>query len=177
MPNCIPDENILQSYPASCAIKCQQIILRDYGIDVSEADLCRIAKENGWYDENVGVYMHDNGKLLGSFNVAYHHSQNNGLNDIKKEISLGHRVMVNVNLAKLHAKRDKNNESSHALLVNNVDDSFIYLTNPANGIFNERHSRDFFDKAWKDSCRYMLATDTKAYFAYDPLSHMMIEEK
>lgn len=176
MLNCIPDENILQSYPASCAIKCQQIILRDYGIDVSEDDLCRIAKENGWYDENVGVYMHDNGKLLGCFNIAYHHSQNNDINDIIYEKFMGHRVMVNVNIAKLHAERDKNNESSHALLVNYVDDSYIYLTNPANGIFNERHNRDFFDMAWKDSCCYMLATDTKASFVYDPLSHMMIEE-
>ena len=106
MHNIQPDENILQSSPASCAIKCQQIILRDYGIDVSEEDLCRIAKENGWYDEKVGVYMHDNGKLLGCFRVGYTHSQHNDLQTIRKELDLGHRIMVSINNAKLAGKQD-----------------------------------------------------------------------
>lgn len=174
MPKSIPDKNILQSYPASCAIKCQQIILRDYGIDVSEEDLCRIAKENGWYDEDVGVYMHDNGKLLGCFGIGYHHSQGNDIVGIESEISRTHRVMVNINHAKLAGMYDQNAQACHAVIVSSLDESSVYIINPSTGI-NEYYSKDLFEYAWKDSDNYMLATDTKAIFKYDHNSNMMIE--
>lgn len=175
MHNDIPDENILQSYPASCAIKCQQIILRDYGIDVSEADLCRIAKENGWYDENVGVYMHDNGKLLGCFGVGYHHSQGNDLAEIESEIRRTHRVMVNINHAKLAGIYDRNGQAYHAVIVSSLNGNSVYIINPSTGIMNECYSKDLFEYAWKDSDNYMLATNSKAIFEYHHISNMMIE--
>lgn len=174
MHNNIPDENILQTHPASCAIKCQQIILRDYGIDVSEDDLCRIAKENGWYDENVGVYMHDNGKLLGCFGIGYHHSQGNDIAEIELEIRKTHRVMVNINHAKLAGKHDQNGQACHAVIVYSLVNDSVFVINPSTGI-NEYYSKDLFEDAWKDSDNYMLATDSKAVFEYDHISNMMIE--
>lgn len=175
MHNNIPDENILQSYPASCAIKCQQIILRDYGIDVSEDDLCRIAKENGWYDENVGVYMHDNGKLLGCFGIEYHHSQGNNLAGIAFEICSKHRVMVNVNHAKLAKKKDPYGQACHAMIITSLNNDTVFVTNPSTGMMNEGYSYDLFEYAWKDSNNYMLATDSNAIFVYDHSLKMMTE--
>ena len=172
----LPDENILQSSPASCAIKCQQIILRDYGIDVSEEDLCRIAKEEGWYDEKAGVYMHDNGKLLGCFGVDYNHSQHNNLQTILKELSLGHRIMVSINHAKLAGKQDIYNQASHSVVVNAINDTTVYVTNPGSGNPNERITVDVFTAAWKDSCYYMLYTCNKATYKYDPVTKTMIEQ-
>ena len=58
------DTNIIQGLPTSCAVKCQQIILRDYGFEIAENDLCIIASENGWFVPENGVRMQDNGKLL-----------------------------------------------------------------------------------------------------------------
>lgn len=174
MHNNIPDKNILQSYPASCAIKCQQIILRDYGIDVSEEDLCRVAKENGWYDEKVGVYMHDNGKLLGCFGIGYHHSQGNDIAGIESEIRNTHRVMVNINHAKLAGKHDRNGQACHAVIVYSLVDDSVFVINPSTGI-NESYSKELFEYAWKDSDNYMLATDSRAVFEYDHFSNMMIE--
>lgn len=175
MHNNIPDENILQSYPASCAIKCQQIILRDYGIDVSEDDLCRIAKENGWYDENVGVYMHDNGKLLGCFDVGFTHSQYNTMQTMQRELALGRRVMVNINHAKLAGKQDIYDQASHSVVVNAVDDTYVYVSNPGSGNPNEKYPVDIFYIAWKDSCFYMLSTVEKAPYQYDSISRYMVE--
>lgn len=171
----LPDENILQSSPASCAIKCQQIILRDYGIDVSEEDLCRIAKENGWYDEKVGVYMHDNGKLLGCFGVGYSHSQHNDLQTIRKELALGHSIMVSVNQAKLAEKPDIHNQASHSVVVNAMNDTIVYITNPGSGNPNESIMIDQFITAWEDSCCYMLHTCDKAIYMYDPVLKVMVE--
>lgn len=175
MHNGIPDENILQSYPASCAIKCQQIILRDYGVDVSEEDLCRIAKENGWYDENVGVYMHDNGKLLECFDIGFTHSQYNTMQTMRRELTLGHRVMVNINHAKLAGKQDIYNQASHSVVVNAVDDTYVYVSNPGTGNANERFPIDVFCVAWEDSCFYMLSTAEKALYQYDSILKYMVE--
>lgn len=176
MHNNLPDENILQSYPASCAIKCQQIILRDYGIDVSEEDLCRIAKEKGWYDEKSGVYMHDNGKLLGCFGVDYRHSQHNSLQTIQKELALGHRIMVSINHAKLAGKQDIYNQASHSVVVNAINEAVVYVTNPGSGNPNERITVDVFTTAWEDSCCYMLYTCSKAIYMYDFASKTMVEQ-
>ena len=39
---------VQQLYPDTCAIKSQQLILKDFGIDVSETQLVQTAKANGW---------------------------------------------------------------------------------------------------------------------------------
>lgn len=178
MHNGIPDENILQSYPASCAIKCQQIILRDYGVDVSEEDLCRIAKENGWYDENVGVYMHDNGKLLGCFGIDYHHSQNNSLRDIVQELSLNHRVIVNVNKDILNGnvKTCLHNEGNHAVIVDEVQNETgsIRIIDTSIGDARNTYPKELFCKAWEESVFYMLATETPATYKYDSASKSIV---
>lgn len=169
------DINLLQKSAASCAIKCQQIIMRDYGIDVSEDSLCGIAGRYGWYDEAAGMRMSDNGKLLGCFGIAYHHSQSNSVQDIRREIDEGHRVMVNVNRHKLYDDNRFCNvcEASHAVIVRDIDLSrnVVVLTNPATGHIAETYALEIFDKAWTDSCRYMLATDSPAKYEYD--SHTM----
>lgn len=172
------DSNIIQSLPTSCAIKCQQLIMRDYGIDVSESDLCRIAKENGWFDESIGVYMHDNGKLLGCFGIEYHHSQGNDFNDIIKELQQQHRVMVNLNRAKLWdlGVNDKHNEACHAVLVSEIvgnDNDYVSITDPANGNVNQKIAKKTFCEAWKDSQCYMLATETSAKYVYNSCSKSM----
>ena len=173
------DINLLQKSAASCAIKCQQIIMRDYGIDVSEDSLCGIASRYGWYDEAVGMRMSDNGKLLSCFGIVYHHSQLNSVQDIRREIDEGHRVMVNVNRHKLYDDNRFRNvsEASHAVIVRDIDlsRSVVVLTNPATGHIAETYALETFDKAWTDSCRYMLATDSPAKYEYDSHTRCMRE--
>ncbi len=173
------DPNIIQDLPTSCAIKCEQLMMRDYGYDVSEQDLRTIAESHGWYDVNEGVRMNDNGKLLGCFGINYRHSQFNDLDTLKKEILRRHRVMVNVNRNKLLGiitPNDKN-EACHAILVTAVDenDEFVKITDPANGDVNRKHNIHNFVKAWEDSLFYMLATEYAALYEYEPLSRTMIE--
>lgn len=176
MDNKEADTNILQSFPASCAIKCQQFILYHYGIDVSEAELCRLGTQNGWYDEKVGVYLHDNGNLLGGFGIKYKHSQYNHLFDLQQELKEGHKVMVSINHAKLARKVDIYNQASHSVIVNMIDANFAYLMNPGTGNANEKYPITVFYEAWRDSCFYMLSTCEKAPFVYDNSTKRMIEQ-
>ena len=161
-----------------CAIKCQQLILRDYGFDIEENELYEIAKRNGWYHEGRGVFMHGNGKLLGCFNIGYHHLQHNTVEDIVRELQQGHRVMVNVNADKLHEGPEvafRHNEASHAILITMVRkaDGRILFTDPMTGNIDETCPIDWFQNAWKDSACYMLATDCPARFYYDPATQSM----
>lgn len=169
------DPFILQSFPASCAIKCQQIILYGYGINISEEELCRIATSNGWYDKNAGVRMCNNGKLLGCFGIEYRHSQKNRIEDIISEKKRNHCVMVCLNHAKLSGIRDEYNQAAHGVLIRSIDDNNVCITNPSSGNVREYHPISTFRMAWKDSDFYMLNTTDKALFEYDPNEKMMIE--
>ena len=119
--------------------------------------------------------MHDNGKLLGCFGVGYTHSQHNDLQTIRKELALGHRIMVSINHAKLAGKQDIYNQASHSVVVNAINDTIVYVTNPGSGNPNERITVDVFTAAWKDSCYYMLHTCAKAIYMYDSVLKAMME--
>lgn len=58
---------VQQIFPDSCAIKSQQLILNDFGIEVSEVDLVQTAAVNGWY--NGGTAPQDVGNLLELANI------------------------------------------------------------------------------------------------------------
>lgn len=167
------DSNIKQCSKASCAIKCQQLIMHDYGIDIPEKDLCNLAEEYGWYNIHEGVHMHDNGKLLGSFGIEYHHSQGNNLNDITNEIRQCHRIMVNVNSVKLSGAESCHMEACHSVILSGIDEKFVYITDPAHGCINKPYTIDIFMHAWSDSYYYLLATNISAPFEYDPISKTM----
>ena len=54
---------VQQQYPDTCAIKSQQLVLEDFGIDVSETQLVQTANANGWYNGG-GTNPQDVGNLL-----------------------------------------------------------------------------------------------------------------
>lgn len=172
------DKNVKEQAKYGCAIKCQQLILRDFGYDIAEKELVEIAKDNGWYHHNKGILMCDNGKLLGCFGIGYHHLQYNTVEDVVRELKLGHRVMVNVNPDKLHDGPEvsfRHNEASHAVLITMVSESkgFIFFTDPMTGNIDDLCPIDWFQNAWNDSACYMLATDASALFRYDPATQSM----
>lgn len=155
-----PIADLKQKYPDSCAIKCQELILRDYGIIVNEDELIAIAKRYGWFKDGVGVYMRHNGLLLAGFGIEYKHSQGNTLEAISRELFLSHRIMVNVNSQKLLPETliKLHEEACHAVLVTGIENENIIIIDPTDGSPNKRISRDKFLAAWKDSDCYMLTT-------------------
>ena len=44
-----PDNIYQQHADDTCAIKSQQLILKEYGINVSEEELVQLSMQNGWY--------------------------------------------------------------------------------------------------------------------------------
>lgn len=180
---------IQQAYDDTCAIRSQQIIMRDYGVDISEHDLRDIALEHGWYSPKGGTLASDVGNLLDLAGIHCHQSTNNTVYDLVSELSQGHRVIVGVDSGELWSKTfiGKSYEkiqdiigmshADHALIVagvdvnaNNSKDIKIVLTDPGTGDLRvEYKMKDFMD-AWKDSKCFMLSTEEAAPFQFDPVT-------
>lgn len=183
---------IYQGNEGVCAIRSQQIILRDYGIDISLDELKQYATENGWYNPSPegGTPMWAIGNLLLSCNVPCQQSVDNTVYDLINELAQGHRVIVGVDANELWADRNhdtmagvkewfkdffEGETSNHALVVagvdvnpDNPDDIKVILTDPGTGDLRIEYKLDDFMDAWKDSQCFMVSTDTPAPLQYNP---------
>ena len=183
---------IYQGNEGVCAIRSQQIVLRDYGIDISLDELKQYAITNGWYDSDPegGTPMWAIGNLLLSCNVPCHQSVDNTVYDLVNELAQGHRVIVGVDANELWADREHDTLAgakewfkdffggetpNHALVVAGVDvnpdnpsDVKVILTDPGTGDLRIEYKLDDFMNAWKDSQCFMVSTDTPAPLQYNP---------
>lgn len=177
----------------SCALRAQQIVLRDYGIDIPFEDLERIALEAGVYTEN-GTYTYDIGKVCEMAGVGVHRTEGNTIYDLTHELMQGHRVVVSVDANELWytdklTDRIKNwlddavgnQGGNHALIVagvevnsNNPNDVKVVLTDTGAGHLRIEYPMRQFLNAWKDSNCFMAATDIPALYQYDAATGMEI---
>lgn len=189
----VQDAMIYQGDEGICAIRSQQIILRDYGIDISIDELKNFAIQNGWYDpsENGGTPMWAIGNLLESCNIDCRQQTDCTIYDIVNELAQGHRVIVGVDSYELWASREddivkitkewfndifKGDTPNHALIVagvevnpNDPEDVKVILTDPGTGDLRIEYDLDTFMDAWKDSHCFMTTTTTPAPLQYDPI--------
>lgn len=186
------DPIIYQGDEGVCAIRSQQIILRDYGVDISLDELKQYATNNGWYDPSGdgGTPMWAIGNLLLSCNVPCQQSVDNTVYDLINELAQGHRVIVGVDANELWADRNhdtmagtkewfkdifEGNTPNHALVVAGVDvnpddpdDVKVVLTDPGTGDLRIEYDLNDFMDAWKDSQCFMVSTEVPAPLQYDP---------
>lgn len=180
---------VAQYYSDTCAIRSQQIILRDYGIDISQERLISLAEKHGWYERGEGTSIQDVGKLMELVGVDCHQSYNNTVFDLVSELSQGHRVIVSVDSGELWAKtfEDALSEriedwfgvqgADHSLIVAGVEvnphnsyDVKVVLTDPGTGQLRVEYPLDEFMDAWKDSNCFMVSTEEPAPFQFDPIT-------
>ena len=57
-------DDVHQLYSDTCAIKSQQLVLQEFGINVPEDQLVQEALNNGWYQPSGGTTPANVGKLL-----------------------------------------------------------------------------------------------------------------
>lgn len=170
-----------QGYEPTCAIRSQQIILRDFGIQIPQDELTEYSERKGWYT-NTGTKVSAIGNLLDTCGVSVHCSECNDVNDLIAELKLGHRVIVGVDARELYSEPGSkqweffhNLESpDHALIVAGIkidpdspDNNSVILTDPGKGDTYIEYPLDHFVGAWGDSHFYMMATDEAAPYQYN----------
>lgn len=166
------DSQTIQAYPDACAFQSQAMILQEYGIDVNQNDLIKIAKEHGWYVEGHGTPHDKIGKLLEYFGVETTTTEGNNIFNLVNELSQGHRILVKVDSGELWAPglNEKLEDhlileySDHALLVVGIDtsdpsDVKVIVTDPGNGKTQYAYTEKEFMDAWKDSKCFMISTN------------------
>lgn len=192
-----PRLEIYQGYDSTCAIRSQQIILRDYGIDMSQEDLIAFAEQNGWFSEETGTPMGYVGYILESAGVGVHQQLDSTIYDLINELAQGHRVIVGVDSGELWADKEGKigkqlkefwedlwhgqDGADHALIVAGVEvnpkdpsDVTVILTDPGTGDLRIEYSLDDFMDAWEDSHCFMVATNTPAPYQYDETRGVMV---
>lgn len=177
----------------SCALRSQQIVLRDFGIDIPFDKLEQIALDNGVYT-NEGTYTYDIGKVLELAGVGMHQVTGSTMYDLMSELVQGHRIIASVDAYELW-----NNDTAygklknwfddvfgsqggnHALIVagvevnpNDVNDIKVVLTDPGAGHLRIEYPAEQFMDAWRDSNCFMAATDTPAPYQYDASTGMEV---
>ena len=177
----------------SCGLRSQQIVLRDFGIDIPFNELENIAKNEGVYSD-YGTSTYDVGKVLEIAGVGMHQVQGCTIYDLANELSQGHRVIVSVDADELWYNNSLKGKlanwlndvfgsqgGNHALIVagievNPVDtnDVKVVLTDPGTGHLRIEYPLQQFIDAWKDSDCFMVATNEAAPYQYDINTHMEI---
>lgn len=184
---------ILQNTDSTCAVRSQEIILRDYGIYLSEDQLAEFAEQQGWYAPGEGTPPEAMGLLLEACGVECKMTTGNTIYDLINELSQGHRVMVAVDSGELWAETfgeearewfddlmHGDTQADHALIVAGVevnpddpDDVKVVITDPGTGNLRVEYPIDEFMDAWKDSNCQMAATTQPAPYQYNEQTGMM----
>ena len=167
----MPD--IQQQYPDSCAIKSQQIILNEFGIDVNEDQLVQFSYEQGWYNaDGTGTAAEDVGNLLETANIPVTRQDDANVFNLVSELSQGHKVIVGVDSEELWGNKFMawlkdffmGDTPDHALVVAGIDTSdpdnvMVIVDDPGSGEYHKAYPLEQFMDAWSGAQYYMVSTD------------------
>jgi hypothetical protein len=169
--------DVSQAYSDTCAIRCQELVLKDFGLDLSQTDLMHEAQGQGWYVPGMGTLEGDLGRLIESHGIPVHQYEKANVFNLVGELAQGHRVIVSIDsgelwktneilksTADLHSETWEDSRPDHAVIVSGVDISdpsnpVVVVTDPGTGEVAARYSLPDFLEAWEDSGFSMVATD------------------
>lgn len=149
-----------------CAIRAQQMVLRNYGIEVGLEELTELAKNKGWFKEGAGTAFDYVGELLNIYGVESVQMRNAGVYHIMHELSQGHKIIVGVD-----APDEADNQ--HVILVAGIDtthpdDLQVIVRDPSNPGQEVRYSSNEFMEHWKNTGCFMVATKQPAPLSSNP---------
>jgi len=176
---------VQQQYDDTCAIKSQQLILNDFGFNVSEDQLVQQAEQYNIYTPGSGTSPEDVGKLLELNGVPCTQHSNATIYDLTSALAQGEKVIIGVDSNELwnngplsqfvNQATDQlsGEQANHALIVAGIDtsdpnDVQVILTDPGTGEEAARYPMEQFLDAWHDSGNFMVTTDAPAPLAYNP---------
>lgn len=180
------DTRIFQGTEPTCAIRSQQIILRDFGIQIPQDELTQYSTDMGWYGNGTPVPCI--GNLLEACGVHTHVCEGATVADLVSELNAGHRVLITVDAKELWADPDSEEyefyhglvNPNHALVVAglkidpyNPRDVSVILCDPGPGHAYISYPLEKLHHAWGDGNFYMLATDEAAPYQYNEVSGKM----
>ena len=119
----------MQQHGDTCAIVCQEFILKEFGIDVTEDELRDIAIQNGYYYPGEGTTLFDIGALLEHYNIEVDMTLKSDIPDVIEKLSNGHKVIVALDYNEILHSSDLEQlidawgfiEPNHAVVITGYD--------------------------------------------------------
>ena len=150
-----------------CAIKAQQMVLRNYGVEVSVEELTALAKKQGWFEEGKGSAFDFVGELLNHYGVDAVQMRNAGVYHILHELTQGHKIIVGVD-----AETDTS-LAQHVMLVAGIDTTDpdhlkVVVRDPSHPEQDTTYSANEFMERWKHTGCFMVATKQAAPLSANP---------
>ena len=151
-----------------CAIKAQQMVLRNYGIEASVAELTELAKKQGWFEEGKGSAFDFVGELLNHYGVESVQMRNAGVYHIMHELSQGHKIIVGVDSDAADAA-----EARHVMLVAGIDTTDpdhlkVVVRDPSHPEQDTSYTANEFMERWKHTGCFMVSTKQPAPLSANP---------
>lgn len=162
-----------QSYADTCAIRCQEFILRQFtGVAVPEKLLVDEARAHGWYTDGRGTSQGNLGNLLELHGVPVNRYTHGNMYNLTAELAQGHKVIISVDSHELWEKNSILKDirhalglghADHAVVVSGIDtsdphDVHVIVSDPGTGEAAASYPIQQFIAAWKDSDFFMVAT-------------------
>ena len=157
-----------------CAIKAQQMVLHNYGIEVSVEELTELAKKNGWFEEDKGSAFDFVGELLNTYGVESVQMRNAGIYHIMHELSQGHKIIVGVD----NENSDPDSTfgfdgAQHVMLVVGIDTSDkdnlkVVVKDPSHPDVEQLYPAKDFMERWRNTGCFMVATKQAAPLSSNP---------
>ncbi len=180
------DPFLYQGQDPTCAIRCQAIIGRCFGIDMPMEELIHEASINGWY--NGGTPIQDIGKLLGAHNISNHQIYGASIEQLCNELDAGKKIIVAIDAKEIwgcdNNMRFENikdvflPDPNHALILDGIDTDkgIVTLTDSAYGDHRIEYPLDKFIDAHNDSGNFACITDSPALYEYSGNGHMELTD-
>jgi hypothetical protein len=161
-----------QQYQDTCAIQCQHLILNQFDVPVTEAQLVREAMAEGIYTPGHGTNPSDVGKLLEDHGIAVHRYSGANVFNLAVELGQGHKVIVGVDSGSLwhtHSILDEISArfgfgtADHAVVVSGINTQnpqhpTVIITDPGTGDVAREYPLDDFLEAWRGSHFSLVST-------------------
>lgn len=158
----------------SCAVVAQISVYESItGTEISEADACRIAEENGWYDPASGTIPENVGKFLEYCGIPIQQRYEATLVDIADALERGDKVVVGLDANEIwFPLRDpetgspiEQSSAGHAVWVTGIDPepdgSVKIILNDSGTPDGQRmvvDAEDFLN-AWEDYSNFLVVAD------------------
>ena len=155
-----------------CAIRCEGYALRALGIEITDEELEKEAKERGLIKPE-GTVLHDIGQLSAKHGLFVSRRYECKISDIIKALKYGDVVIAVIDSTELSLEPEESERRdelegerpNHAVIVKAVDveENYITLLNP--GISNDLlyYPLDVFIGAWNDSANYLIISNRRHY--------------
>lgn len=163
-----------QSGQASCAVVAQTGIYESItGTALTEAEACRIAEQNGWFDPEAGTHPGDVGKLLEELGIPTTQQYDATLEDIATALEKGDKVIVGLDAHEIwFPLRDpitgapvEQTNAGHAVWVTGINQEpsgsvsiVLNDTGTPDGQMKVAAAEDFLN-AWEDAGNFLVVAD------------------